>query len=62
MNSQDARAPEYKAGDRRTQDQPAVPKERARGAVTGHNARYVLYFSMAAVVIAFVIIYVAYFA
>ena len=62
MSSQDARAPEYKAADRRTQDQPVVPAERTRQAVKGHNARYVLGFGLLAIVIAFAIVYVAYFA
>ncbi len=35
---------------------------RARQAVTGHNVRYVLIFGLAGVIVAFVIIYVLFFA
>lgn len=68
MNPQvDTRAPEYKEADRQTAqqpkpaEQPVVPTPRARQAVTGHNVRYVLGFGIAAVVIAFIIIYLIYF-
>jgi hypothetical protein len=61
VNSQDARAPEYKAADRRTQDQPVIPAERTRQAVKGHNARYVLGFSLLAIIVAFAIVYAVYF-
>jgi hypothetical protein len=44
------------------QPHPVVPAQQARQGVTGHNVRYVLGFGIAAVVAAFVIIYVAYFA
>jgi len=53
----DKRAPEYKDADHRVRDEPTVPAERARQGVTGHNVRYVLSFSIAAVVVAFVIVY-----
>jgi hypothetical protein len=56
--SSDPRAPEYKEADRRTGEEQVVPKERARQAVTGHNVRYVLGFSLLAIIIAFVLIYV----
>jgi len=61
----DLRAPEYKDADRHTAQEPAaqqtvVPSTRARAAVTGHNVRYVLAFGIAAVVIAFLIVYLAY--
>jgi hypothetical protein len=39
-----------------------VPTQQARQGVTGHNVRYVLGFSIAAIVILFVIIWLAYFA
>lgn len=57
--SPDTRAPEYKEADRQT-PQDVVPTPRARQAVTGHNVRYVLGFSIAAVIVAFVIVYLAY--
>jgi hypothetical protein len=53
----DTRAPEYKEADRQTAQQPVVPAPRARQGVTGHNVRYVLGFGLAAVVVAFLIIY-----
>ena len=34
----------------------------ARAAVTGHNVRYVLYFGLGGVVLAFALIYAAFFA
>lgn len=58
--SMDRRAPEYKEADRRTANEPGVPTPRARAGVTGHNARYVLGFGIAAVVVAFVIVYLVY--
>jgi len=57
----DTRAPEYKDADRQSARQPGVPATRARQAVTGHNARYVLATGIAAVVVAFVILYLIYF-
>jgi len=59
MNSS-TRAPEYKNADRQTAQQPVVPAARARQGVTGHNVRYVLGFGLAAVVIAFLIVYLIY--
>jgi hypothetical protein len=56
----DTRAPEYKEADRQTEQQ-VVPAPRARQGVTGHNVRYVLGFGIAAVVAAFVIVYLIYF-
>jgi hypothetical protein len=58
--SPDTRAPEYKEADRQAAHQPVVPTPRARQGVTGHNVRYVLGFGLAAVVVAFVIVYIAY--
>ncbi len=65
----DKRAPEYKDADRETRAQTGqqpgepkvVPATRATQAVGGHNARYVLAFALAAVVIVFLAIYLAYF-
>lgn len=59
----DARAPEYKEADRQPKPavaRPVIPATRARGSVTGHNARYVLGFGIAAVVVAFLIVYLIY--
>ncbi len=39
-----------------------IPARQARGAVTGHNVRLVLGFSIAAVVVVFTIIWIVYFA
>jgi hypothetical protein len=61
MNTE-TQAPEYKEADRQVAGQPAVPAQRARQAVTGHNVRYVLGFGLSAIVIAFIIVYVIYFA
>ena len=75
MNS-DARAPEYKEAERQAAQEsalesaeesaqgslqkPVVPAPQARAGVTGHNVRYVLGFGIAAVVVAFVIVYLVY--
>lgn len=59
--SPDTRAPEYKEADRQTAQQPVVPAPRARQAVTGHNVRYVLAFGIAAIVVAFIVVYLVYF-
>lgn len=60
----DKRAPEYKEADRKApttaQSQAVVPTARARQGVTGHNVRYVLVFGIAAVIVAFVVVYLAY--
>lgn len=66
--SSDARAPEYKEADRKVAKElaqellpgPVVATPQARAGVTGHNVRYVLGFGIAAVVIAFVIVYLVY--
>jgi hypothetical protein len=57
----DTRAPEYKEADRQTAGQPVIPAPQARQGVTGHNVRYVLGVSIAAVVVAFVALYLIYF-
>ena len=59
--SADPRAPEYKEADQRTAGEPVVPAVRARAGVTGNHVRYVLAFSLAAVVVAFLIVYLIYF-
>jgi hypothetical protein len=43
------------------QPQQVVPTQQVRQGVTGHNVRYVLGFGLAAIVILFVIIWLAYF-
>jgi hypothetical protein len=56
-------APEYKEGvDQRPEvsNRPIVPATQARAGVTGHNVRYVLAAGLAAVIVAFVIVYLAY--
>ena len=40
---------------------PVLSKNEARQGATGHNVRYVLGFSLAAIIIAFTVIYVVYF-
>jgi hypothetical protein len=39
-----------------------VPTQQARQGVTGHNVRYVLGIGLAAVIVAFVVLYAIYFA
>jgi hypothetical protein len=46
----------------RPEPRPVIPARLARGGVTGHNVRFVLGFSIAAVVIVFAIIWFVYFA
>lgn len=59
----DKPAPQSTTGsERQTEHTPVLPAENARQGVTGHNVRYVLAFSMLAVVVAFFVIYLAYFA
>ena len=48
--------------DETTQMRPVTPTTKARQGVTGHNVRYVLGASMAAVVVAFAAIWLYYFA
>jgi hypothetical protein len=43
------------------EQRPVIPARQARQGVTGHNVRRVLGFSIAAVVIAFAIIWIVYF-
>jgi len=44
------------------QQHPVIPARQARQGVTGHNVRFVLGFSIAAVIIVFAIIWMVYFA
>lgn len=48
--------------DRETVHGPVVSTRDARDAVVGHNVRYVLGFGLLAIVIAFVAVYLVYFA
>jgi hypothetical protein len=45
-----------------TEQQPVLSKVEARQGVTGQNVRYVLWFGLAGVIIAFAAIYLVYFA
>ena len=61
--SADPQAPEYKESTDQSADEPKrrpVPALRARAGITGHNVRYVLAFSLIAVVAAFLIVYLVY--
>jgi hypothetical protein len=59
MNShQDRPESEQHQSEQRT----VVPTQEARQGVTGHNVRYVLGISMAAVIVAFAALYAIYFA
>jgi hypothetical protein len=59
--SADPQAPEYKESvDRRRGNRQPLPALQARGGVTGHKVRYVLAFSLIAVVVAFLIVYLVY--
>lgn len=48
--------------ERETVHAPVLPAESARQGATGHNVRYVLGFGMVAIIAAFFIIYLIYFA
>jgi hypothetical protein len=50
--------PEQPQSEQRT----VVPTQQARQGVTGHNVRYVLGIGIAAVIVAFVVLYAIYFA
>jgi hypothetical protein len=58
--SHQTQAPEYQEADRAGAQRQMVPAPRARQGVIGHNVRYVLGFGLAAVVVAFVIVYLIY--
>jgi hypothetical protein len=45
-----------------SEQRTVMPTQEARQGVTGHNVRYVLGISMAAVIVAFAVLYVIYFA
>jgi hypothetical protein len=59
MNNAD-KAPEYKQAEHVTA-RDVIPAPEARQGVTGHNVRYVLSFGIAAVVVAFIIVYLVFF-
>jgi hypothetical protein len=50
-----------KSGTESTEQRTVLSKDEARQAVTGQNGRYVLGFSLAGVIAAFVVIYIFYF-
>lgn len=58
MNMHDTERRSSAPGD----NAPVVSPTRARAGVTGHNVRYVLATSLAAIILAFAIIYLTYFA
>jgi hypothetical protein len=59
----DPRAPEYKESENpRGGGRQPLPAVKARAGVTGHQVRYVLAFSLIAVVAAFLIVYLVSFA
>ena len=63
MNSlQDKQRPDQREWTERETVHPVVSSERARQGTTGHNVRFVLGFGTAAIILAFVIIYLIYFA
>lgn len=53
---------DHEWSERQTVHSPVLPAQSARQAATGQNVRYVLGFGIAAVVIAFFIIWLVYFA
>ena len=58
MNA-DPPAPEYKEAADKYRRRP-MPASRARAGVTGHNVRYVLAFSLVAMLLAFLVVYLVY--
>jgi hypothetical protein len=48
--------------EQETVHRPVLPAQQARQGATGHNVRYVLGFGIAAIVIAFFVIWLVYFA
>lgn len=56
------RRQEDEVSDRETVHSPVVSARDARDAAVGHNVRYVLGFGLAGIVIAFIAVYLAYFA
>jgi len=57
-SSQDRPVHEQHQSEQRT----VLPTQQARQGVTGHNVRYVLGIGIAAVIVAFVVLYAIYFA
>jgi len=54
--------PQQREWSERQTVHPVTPTQDARQGVTGHNVRYVLGFGIAAIVIAFFVIWLVYFA
>ena len=62
MNSlQSRQTPDQHQWPERQTQQPVVSTQQARQGVTGHNVRYVLGFGTAAVILAFIAVYLVYF-
>jgi len=62
MNSlQNRQAPDQHEWPEREIEHPVISTQEARQGATGHNVRYVLGFGIAAIVIAFIVVYIAYF-
>lgn len=64
MSSQhsDADTPQRpESSEQQTIHEPVVPAQQARQGAVGHNVRYVLGFGIAAIVIIFAVIWLAYF-
>ena len=61
MNSPQDRT-EFGQRHPQSEHRTVVPTEQARQGVTGHNVRYVLGIGMAAVIVAFAVLYALYFA
>ena len=57
----DRRSPEYKEADQKAALRDGMSSVRARQGVVGHNVRYVLGFGLAAIIVAFIIVYLVYF-
>jgi hypothetical protein len=55
-------SPQDRAEFGQRESRTVVPTQQARQGVTGHNVRYVLGIGIAAVIVAFVVLYAVYFA
>jgi hypothetical protein len=60
MNSQTEAPQQDEQTKRQTVHTPVVPAQKARQGATGHNVRYVLGFSLAAIVVVFLAIWLVY--
>jgi hypothetical protein len=55
-------SPDRPSSAQPTEPRTVLPTQQARQGVTGHNVRYVLGIGLAAVIVAFVVLYAIYFA